>query len=296
MTQENRLLSILFADITDSTKLYETEGDARARQLTSESIGKIAAITGRNGGRVIKTMGDGLMATFPDANSAFGASVEMQEAHKGHKLSITVGFHYGQVIEEGGDVFGDAVNLAARVASKAKAGEILLTEDTVNALMPPFRMATRFLDKTTVKGKAESINIYTVLTEGDDEATVSLSSIPPSSRPAAAAGGMHLVLSWQGKEVEFTGATSLVIGRDETCDLSVATPYASRRHAVLTKQRDRFQIADQSTNGTYIKTETGEELFLKREAASLVGSGFITLGEKPDSTSPNIIKYRVKMS
>lgn len=292
MNQQVKDLTVLFADITDSTGLYERVGDEKARKMIAESLSRLSEITAKSKGKVIKTMGDGMMATFPSANDAFGAAVEMQEAQKMQPLSITVGFHHGQVIEENNDVFGDTVNLASRVAGKAKSGEILLTEETVNFLVSPYKMATRFLDKTTVKGKAETVNIFSVITEGDEEATVSLSSSLRTNKESIANKELKLNLSVMGHSFDVTGSNKVIIGREEGCDIAIQAPYASRKHAMISKQRDVFILSDQSTNGTYVKPDSGEEVFIKREAVSLVGSGLIALGEKTDSGSSFIIKYK----
>ena len=236
-------------------------------------------------------MGDGMLAVFPSADLSFEAAVEMQDAYNNHELSITIGFHFGSVIEENGDVFGDAVNLAARIAAKARSGETLLTKETVDILSPQFRFATRFLDATTVKGKAESIKIYSIITEDDSEATVSLSGASFAAQSIISSTAT-LTLFNAGREIKLeSDVEQISIGREEKCELTLLSPYASRQHAVISKQRDRFILMDQSTNGTYVLNQNNEEVFLKRESVQLAGSGYISLGEKTNTDSEFVVRY-----
>jgi len=122
-------MAVLFADVADSTQLYEVLGDTSAFSAVRDVITMLKAITTSCGGRVVKTIGDGLMCVFPSADSAAGAAGDMllQVAQRppmdnGKSLAIRVGFHFGPVIEESNDVFGDSVNIAARMAELALAG------------------------------------------------------------------------------------------------------------------------------------------------------------------------------
>ena len=100
-------------------------------------------------GILIKTIGDEIMCTFPDAKSALNAACAMQNAVKNSRedskqpLSIRIGFHYGVVICEADDVFGDTVNVAARVAGIAKTDQIMTTAATYDALPATLQNQTR---------------------------------------------------------------------------------------------------------------------------------------------------------
>ena len=119
----------MFADIAGSTKLYDTLGDELARAKVAKAIETMSEITRQNSGDVIKTIGDEVMCKFPTAEDAGTAAWEMQEKFEeetesntdGSPVSIRIGMHFGPAILEGGDVFGDAVNVAARMAAQAKA-------------------------------------------------------------------------------------------------------------------------------------------------------------------------------
>ncbi len=128
-------LAILFADVVGSTRLYDVMGDLRARDMVSICIDVMRSATEGRQGTVIKTMGDEVMATFPNADEALNAAAQMQQQisnHAGLKVegqpvAIRIGCHYGPVMLENRDVFGAAVHTANRMTSQAKAGQIMTT-------------------------------------------------------------------------------------------------------------------------------------------------------------------------
>ncbi|HEX5611563.1 MAG TPA: adenylate/guanylate cyclase domain-containing protein [Burkholderiales bacterium] len=272
-------LAVLFADIAGSTKLYEALGDADAKILIDEALIGMRTITQRHRGRVVKTIGDELMCVFPDAERGFHAATDMQTlvnalvVTKGVKRMIRVGFHAGPVIEEKGDVFGDTVNVAARMAGIAKGMQIMTTRNTVELLPQALRASTRPIAAVAVKGKADDLAVCEVLWQESDDLTM-------------AAGAMHgaepvveLVLRHAGKEMVLGAErASAMVGRDPSCDLVLAEPKASRQHAKLEKRRDKFFLIDQSTNGTYVTFAGEPEIALRREEVMLRRTGRIVFG------------------
>ncbi|HJS31849.1 MAG TPA: adenylate/guanylate cyclase domain-containing protein [Alphaproteobacteria bacterium] len=289
MSVQVPLLATLFSDICDSVQLYESVGDAEAHRLADECVRSMGETVRRNGGSVVKTFGDGMMSTFVEADAAFRAAIEMQHERSTGPLKIRIGASCGPVIQTGEDVFGDAVNLAARVSALARPGEILLTEELIEQLSPPHREATRLLDTTNVKGRTKPVNVYAVTDHGDFQATT---MIDESALIAAAGLPGILVLAFRDKEVRVTGFSAPVaLGRDERCDLVVPSGYASRRHATIAPKRDHYLLTDQSTNGTFLVNQEGELAFVKRETVQLVGSGSISLGAKPTSEPDFVVKF-----
>ena len=120
MAKETASRAIVFADISGSTRLYETLGDAIARELIAQCLEIITEQVKRHNGAVIKTIGDEIMATFGSAERAVEACMAMQESvaedlpqrnkHTPGDFAIRIGMHYGTCILEGGDVF-DAVHI-----------------------------------------------------------------------------------------------------------------------------------------------------------------------------------------
>ena len=222
------------------------------------------------------------MSTFPTANAAYQAAIEMQCAHQGAPLSIKVGIGIGPVIEENGEIFGDAANTAARITDLARRGEILMTEEAVSLLDADQLASTRLFDTTTVKGKLRPVRIYRALFERVTKATL---LPPPHGRDVTHARRYALLLSCPaGKQIRVDReGQAVVMGRDEQCDLVVHGPYASRRHAVIEAKRDRFVLTDESTNGTFVISQNNDVAFLRRDALTLQAQGLILLGEQSGS-------------
>ena len=122
MAEEASEAAVLFADVSGSTKLYESAGNAVAHAAVESCVNLMKLKTQAAKGRVIKTIGDEVMSAFNSADDAADAAIEMQLAISelppvgNTTLGIRIGFNFGPVVNRDGDVFGDAVNLAARLA------------------------------------------------------------------------------------------------------------------------------------------------------------------------------------
>jgi adenylate cyclase len=286
--KDSQTLAVLFADIDGSTKLYEVHGDEAAHRLTKECLSVLDAQAGRAGGRVVKTSGDGVMCVFATPDEAFRAATLMREAQKLGQVSIHAGFHFGPVIEHAGDFYGDTVNVAARVTDLAKAGEILVTEDTVVRLSPGLRAATRWLDKASVKGKKDPVGVYMIMTE-EENVTVIRSPLV-----AAESDALSLDLRYGEQSFSLTEPMpEFIIGRQDICDLVLDSNYASRRHATIQADRGKVFLKDHSTNGTYVRSSGGEIAYVKREMMQLTGQGAIFIGREPELAGDDCIAFKL---
>lgn len=297
MAPKTANLAILFADVSGSTRLFETLGDATARVKVSECLDTLTEVTLNHSGTVIKTIGDEIMCTFPGADDAASAAIEMHEAleedvtegisSQDTSLSIRVGMHFGPAILEGGDVFGDAVNVAARMAAQAKGGQIITTQSTVDLLAPMLRAATRFVDKAPIKGKKEEIEIYELIWQEEDVTRMATGLMTEDEKPQ-----VKLKVSYHDKEIIMDKErSSLVMGRSQTCDLSINEKLASRQHVRIELRRDKYFIIDQSTNGTHVLIQDGEEAFLRREEMPLQASGQISLGRSFSEGPEEVVTF-----
>ena len=287
-------MSVLFADISGSTKLYDTLGDARAKTLVDECIGNMRNIVTRYKGRVIKTIGDEVMCVLPDADSGHLAATDMQlkisslEVVGGVRRAIRVGFHCGPVIEENGDVFGDTVNMAARMAGLAKAMQIITTRATVEQLSPELRTSTRGIAALSVKGKGDDVDVCEVIWQAGDDLTMATASI-------AALKPVKLLLKHGAKESVLEQANSgISIGRDASCQTVLADRMASRVHARIERRRDKFFLIDQSTNGTFVNFEGEAEIILRREEVMLRARGRIAFGHSLAESSEETLDFQVQ--
>ena len=129
--------------------MYETLGNSDATAVVTQSVALLARIVANHNGRVVKTLGDGLMALFVTASNAVDAADEMQESlerigapgdgalarhARTVPLKLQVGLACGEVVEMSGDVFGDAVNVAARLLDHAGDNETLVTSSVLDGL------------------------------------------------------------------------------------------------------------------------------------------------------------------
>ena len=112
-------LTVLFADICDSTRLYHDLGDTVAHNLATQGLKVVADTTAANDGIVVKTIGDGAMVTFPTVFQAYRSAIQIQEALRDGQLRLKIGLHVGPVIRADADVYGDTVNVAARVLARS---------------------------------------------------------------------------------------------------------------------------------------------------------------------------------
>jgi hypothetical protein len=253
------------------------------------------AITERYKGRVVKTIGDELMCVFPNAERGFLAATDMQNSvnsmpvANGARRMIRIGFHAGPLIEEKGDVFGDTVNVAARMAGLAKGMQIMTTRSTVDVLPVALRGATRVIAEVALKGKASDTQVCEVLWQSGDDLTMAADSVG-AGEPAA-----ELVLRHGGREIVIGAEKpSATLGRDATCDVVTSGPKASRNHARVEKRRDKFYLADQSSNGTYVIFTGEPEIVLRREEITLRGAGRIGFGRSCAEPSEECLEFALK--
>lgn len=157
-------VTILFTDIAASTSLTEQWGDVEFRRRARELDTLLRTAINEGGGRSVegKLLGDGVLAVFPSAARAIECAVACCALAEGRGLPLHVGLHVGDVLHEGDNVFGGAVNLAARICAASAAGEVLVS-DTVRSLART-SVAVRFEDRGqhVLKGIADSLRLYAV--------------------------------------------------------------------------------------------------------------------------------------
>ena len=300
MTESSVSLAILFADIAQSTKLYDKIGNTAAHALISSCIAVMTKVCNANEGRVIKTIGAEVMCSFPTAKNAVDAAIAMHaavdaipesELYGHYSPDIYVGIDYGPVIVENEDVFGDSVNVASRMVKMAKRRQIMTTPDVVGALPPEYGEYFRCVDKVMVKGKSEEFSVYEIVWE-KEKLTVALNSGGEGKsliRP-------RLEIICGNKHFEVSEARpTITIGRLDHNDLVVDDNRVSRFHARIEYRKDKFFIVDQSTNGTYVTNECGTTVLVQRDEMQLGDNGIIDLcNEQVSDSSLTAILYSTK--
>lgn len=289
-------LVILFADIAQSTRLYDILGDEAAQNLIGTCLSRLADVAMRHRGRVVKTIGDEVMCTFPNAREAAEAARDMHKAleerfpaGQDSKISpnLHVGVHSGPVIRQQGDVFGDAVNVAARLVKLAKSRQILTSENVMKALGQPYKASLRSLGCIPIRGKSGDMQIFEMIWE-DYDMTIIADQALIGPNPVVS---MELLLEERMLRVG-PANPCVTMGRDESNDITVPGTHVSRSHARIEFLAGRFLLSDQSSNGTYISFESGDSIHLRRDKVLLHGSGTISPGLKSQPGSPGIIRFR----
>ena len=284
--------AVLFADVSGSTKLYETAGDAVAHAAIEKCVNLMREKTVNAKGRVIKTIGDEVMSAFATADQAADAAIEIQSAISemppvgNTQIGVRIGFNHGPVVERDGDVFGDAVNLAARLAGVATKGQIITARDTVMLMSPMLKAATRAITTIQVKGKAQEIQVYELIWQQSEDMTT-LASQKSVYKPKNA----KLRLVVQGADVILSSERPAVaLGRDASADLVVKERMASRAHGKIERRLDKFILTDHSANGTFITVEGDKEIVLRREEFTLRGHGWIAFGQSR-ATATDVVEF-----
>lgn len=284
--------AIMFADVVGSTQLYERLGDRAALDCINQCITRMAEITKAFNGIVINTIGDEIMSRYDSADDAVNAACRIHEVFnvepiKNHNvmLSLRIGIHFGDIIRHEDDVFGDVVNVASRVANIAMAKQIITTQAVIDELSETLIAKTREFDHIAVKGKQEPLKLFEVLWENRD-----ITMIRTTVSNLHANQKLHLVYGDQTKMLSRRSQT-FAIGRNPGSDLIVEAALVSRVHAYCVYRRGKFILIDQSTNGTFVKTKDGQEIYLRREELPLIGSGIIGLGESTRKDNGQLIQY-----
>lgn len=290
-----RVLAVLFADVSGSTSLYEKLGDRAALQAIASVLTVLREATGELDGRVVKTLGDEIMAVFPSAAAAARCALAMQNRVSALppfgkiRLGVRIGLHAGPVLEAGGDVFGDAVNTAARMTELAKSGQIATTEATVEALPAALRTATRDLDRLAIKGKQDEVRVYELIWRDDEDLTVAGTRgavLLPADRGLRLRHGEHTLV--MGAELP-----TVLIGRDAGNHIVIRHRSASRLHGRIERRRDKYFYTDLSTNGTYVVVADAE-LLLRREQIMLRGEGRLAYGHPAADPRAELVHFALE--
>lgn len=290
--------AILFADVCDSTSIYETLGDARALAAINRLFAVLARKVKTVKGSVVKTLGDGMVCQFATPDAAFRAACDMQEAAAAltsptlrRELTIKIAFNFGPVVLKGGDVFGDTVNVCARLAGIANPRQVLTTQETVDALAPGLRKRCRALPPTRLRGRAAEVAACEVLWRGDADIT----TLNLNKETLARATQWVLKLTYGERAFTVEPGASVSVGRDKASDIVVPSQHASRQHARIHGRDGNFVIADQSSNGTFVMVDgSTREIRLRREETLLGERGMIGLGSPTAPPGDHVLHYRVQ--
>jgi len=249
------------------------------------------------GGSVVKTLGDGMVCQFKQPDAAFHAACAMQAAAVGmnapgeHKLRLKIGYTFGPVVLKGADVFGDTVNLCARLVSHANPEQVLTTRETVDALPEALRRRSRELFDTKVRGRAGQVRMWEVLWREDPDVT----HVKLSKGSLARANQWVLKVTYGTESYTVEPSGEVRLGRDKANQVVVPSENASRQHARLFGREGNFVLADSSSNGTFVMIDGNtRELRLRREEAIIGERGAIGLGASTTTQGDHVLHYQLQ--
>jgi class 3 adenylate cyclase len=296
MSPQTARVAILLADISGSTSLYEAVGDTKAQRLIGKELMRLQAAISDEDGVCIRQKGDDVLGYFVDPRKAFRAVRAMLGRPTDHVLSVHGGLHYGQIVLAGGDIFGEAVNLTARLAALANAGEALLSRSFFDQLPQREAASLRPLDRIRLKGVSSPIEVYSFV---DDDAAMQTQIFSDAAEPSGASepwlpvAEVTVVLRYGCGSQRCSESESMLIGRSNECSIVLSRPWISRKHAVVTVRDGKVMLGDRSSSGTYVSISGGHELLLRRETIMLTGNGVISPAIHPARPEADLIGFEI---
>src|SRR6202048_1426948 len=178
--QSEGTVTIMFTDVEGSTQMLSSRGFTLSHEIMKAYESIMEDKINEHAGRRIKGLGDGVMVSFGSVRHAAECAMEIQRAiaeyskqNPERKLKIRIGINTGEVVEEAGDIFGAAVNVAARVADKAKGGEILVSEVVRELVGPVSEMKFEYRGHYKLKGFPDRWRLHEV-TPGEQPSTTTV--------------------------------------------------------------------------------------------------------------------------
>jgi adenylate cyclase len=315
--------TVVFADLVGSTSLYESLGDAAASRFVSQLIATLSKTFESHHGRVVKLLGDGLFVLFPSEADALAACVALQQSLQENPVypplastataaptaitavQMQLGMESGEVVEIGGDCFGDAVNTAARLADLAGGGQILTTAQVRTALPGALRNLLHSLGPLFLRGKTDATEVFRVQWRDEVEGEVTVMgaalaapvrsgrlSLRLHSAHGSPQGQAFVLESPQGR-ANIGRAMHTAEGLDAAKIIVVSDARVSRLHCNIAWRGTHWVLADVSSFGTWVYVgEQVRGVALRRSECQLVGSGYISLGcERTTDTAP-MVRYQ----
>lgn len=278
---------VLIADITGSTALYDQLSNQEALVQISVILGRMRDIIAENGGHCVKSKGDDTLSYFGDADQAFEAARMMIETDWNYGLSIHAGVHWGELVSQDEDVYGDAVNTTARLASLAKPREILIGETAFEQLAERTRVLCVSMGGIKLKGKKEPTRVHSFAVSDLDTQTVLFGAGNSTvGRRTESAEIIYGDATWT-----LTDGQSLTMGRAVDCQVVLDHPWVSRKHGVLELRAAQLEYTDHSSSGSTIVTSDGKEIAVQRRTMLLNGDGRVLIGTHDQGVSGSFICY-----
>ena len=284
------LACVLISDITGSTQLYEAEENTTALSQISVVLARMRQIIIKSDGHCVKSQGDDVLSYFEQPGDAFEAAMNMIHENWQGSLSVHVGLYYGDILSQDGDIYGRPVNTAARLASLAKPGEILLGDECFDLLPKTSKHHLALIGELPLKGKKEPTRVYSCSVLDMSEQTVIF-----TKKDADRASRIESVrLTYQDKVWQIGEGESLSIGRSAENEIVLDQAWVSRKHSVVSVRRGLLEYSDHSSAGTVLQTADGKEINVHRQATLLNGHGMIYLGSGAGTDRSSAVSFETQ--
>lgn len=298
--------TVVFADLLGSTSAFEALGNAQATLAVTRITTWIAKVVEAHGGRVVKMLGDGVLALFDKNLSAIHAVVELQRTHQKRKsqfepakfMPIRIGVASGEVEIVAGDCYGDAVNVASRLSDLSGPFQIWANSAALTGASESDGVHFRILGPISIRGRAEPCTVYQVDWQEDvasDFLTMqaAMDSVLDASERDVLGGEVEL--SWLDTKKTFRAFELPVhLGRIHQADFVVNDPRVSRTHARLDWRNGSVMFVDMSSYGSWVRfSGGGSDLLLRHDECVLHGRGEIALGSSFADSSAPIVSFSV---
>ncbi len=280
---------VLMTDITGSTQLYETVSNEVALAQIDRMLMRMRVIVEDAGGVCVKSQGDDVLSYFESSEAAFQAGWAMINEDWEGGLSVHAGMYFGEFLNHEDDIYGSAVNTAARLASLAKPGELLLGDSCFEGLAGASKARVQLIGDLALRGKATPTKVYACTVAEMVQQTVIFSQVKPAEQRAGRTEFAEF--RFQDQLWKIVEGQSLTIGRSADCDIVVELAWVSRSHATLSLRHYQLEISDHSSTGTVLMRDGDTEVNLHRRATLLTGEGAIQCGMGADHDAANAIRF-----
>lgn len=294
--------TVVFTDLYGSTSAFEALGNAQATLAVTRITTWIAKVVESHGGRVVKMLGDGVLALFDNNSCAINAVVEMQRTHQKRKsqfepakfMPIRIGVASGDVEIVAGDCYGDAVNVASRLSDLSGPFQIWANGAALDGAIEANGVRFRMLGPISIRGRAEPCTVYQVEWQEDvasDFLTMQADLNPMPDADETDVLGGQIELNWLDKHKTYKSfELPIHIGRMRQADFVVNDPRVSRTHARIDWRNGSVILVDVSSYGCWVRfSGAGSDLLLRREECALHGRGEIALGSSfADLSAPTV--------
>src|SRR5687768_11571877 len=231
MSRQTATRAVLFADVSESSALYQKLGDTTARNIIDSCLSAVTGLLPKFDGVLVKTIGDEVMCVFPTADAALLCASAMQalvanDRPGNYPVAIHIGIAHGSVLLEDDDVFGDTVNVAAYLTAVAGPEQVLASEATERALSPEMKGRIRAVFRAVLKGATTESMVYQVLWKAERN---EITEINAHSQKVIPRDTGSLIVAHDDERVRIDQwRPSISVGRAADCDLVVSYRYASR--------------------------------------------------------------------